>query len=151
MKNLSKIFISSVFILLFCLAANAQKEWLGSYVFDEDGGKNAGGSAIFISHRIDVNESDDGLIAMIQSNGYQTSKDLICTTKTEGGKLLIYFDSYGENNLFEPYEKGDLLLTLELKAVKGKTEILTFWGKFQPSVPKNEKTGKVYFQKTDKE
>ena len=147
MKNLKKLFICTLFLLLFSLAANAQKEWLGSYSFDEDGGKNAGGAAIFIVHQIDVRESDDGLIAMIQSNGYQTSKDLICTTKIEGGKLLIYFDSYGENNMFEPYEKGDLLLTLERKTVKGKTEILTFWGKFQPSVPKNEKTGKVYFTK----
>jgi len=151
MKNLSKIFITSVFILLFSLAANAQKEWLGSYVFDEDGGKTAGGTAIFISHQIDVVEADDGLIATVQSNGYQTSKDLICTTRAEPGKLLVYFDSYGENNIFEPYEKGDLLFTLERKTVRGKTEILTFWGKFLPSVPKNEKTGKVYFQKSSKE
>ena len=147
MKNPSKIFIFSLFLMLFCTAANAQNEWLGSYSFDEDGGKNAGGAAIFIAHQIDVREADGGLMAMIQSNGYQTSNDLICTTKIEGGKLLIYFDSYGENNLYEPYEKGDLLLTLERKTVKGKTEILTFWGKFQPSVPKNEKTGKVYFTK----
>jgi uncharacterized protein DUF5991 len=148
MKNSSKIFISGIFLLLFALAANAQKEWLGSYVFDEDGGRTAGGTAIFIEHRIDISEADDGLIAMVQSNGYQTSKDLICTTKTEGAKLLIYFDSYGENNVLEPFEKGDLLLTLERKTVKGKTEILTFWGKFEPIVPKNEKTGKVYFTKT---
>ena len=147
MKNLSKIFIFSLFLMLFCTAANAQKEWLGSYTFDEDGGKNAGGSAIFIAHQIDVREADDGLIAMIQSNGYQTSKDLICTTKIDGNKLLIYFDSYGENNLFEPYEKGDLLLTLERRTVKGKTELLTFWAKFTPIVTKNEKTGKVYFIK----
>lgn len=132
--------------MLFCLVASAQQEWLGSYVFDEDGGKTAGGTAIFISHRINVVESDDGLIAMIESNGYQTSKDLVCTTKTAGGKLLIYFDSYGENNVFEPYEKGDLLLTLERRPDKKSPEILTFWGKFQPIVPKNEKTGKVYFQ-----
>jgi hypothetical protein len=152
MKLFSKFFVSALFIMLFCLAANAQKEWLGSYSFDEDGGKTAGGTAIFISHRIDVVESDDGLIAMIQSNGYQTSRDLICTTKIEPGKLLMYFDSYGENNLFEPYEKGDLLLTLERKtAVRDKLEILTFWGKFLPSVPKNEKTGKVYFYKINKE
>jgi len=147
MKLFSKFFISSFFILLFCFAANAQKEWLGSYTFDEDGGKTAGGSAIFISHQIDIAESDDGLIATIQSNGYQTSRDLICTTKTEGARLLIYFDSYGENNMFEPYQKGDLLLTLERKTAGNKTDILTYWGKFQPSVPKNEKTGKVYFQK----
>ena len=134
--------------MLFCFAANAQKEWLGNYTFDEDGGENAGGTAIFISHVLDVSEADDGLLVTIQSNGYQTSKDLICTAKTDRARLLIYFDSYGENNVLEPYEKGDLLLTLERKTVKGKTEILTFWGKFQPSVPKNEKTGRVYFQKT---
>ena len=151
MKCLRKIFIPAVFIMLLSFAANAQKEWLGSYSFDEDGGKTAGGTAIFVSHRIDIVESDDGLIATIQSNGYQTSKDLICTTKIENDKLLIYFDSYGENNIFEPYKKGDLLLTLERKITKGKTEILTYWGKFQPSVPKNEKTGKIYFQRSTKE
>ena len=32
---------------------------------------------------------------------------------------MIYFDSYGENNMFENYEQGDLLLTLEKKTVKG--------------------------------
>jgi len=148
MKNLRKILIASLFVLAFFSAASAQKEWLGSYSFEEDGGKNAGGAAIYISHRIDVSESDEGLIANVQSNGYQTAKELICTTKIEGNKLLIYFSNYGENNMFETYEQGDLLLTLESKTVKGKTEILTFWGKFQPVVPKNEKTGKVYFQKT---
>jgi hypothetical protein len=149
MKLLTKILISSLFIALFSLAANAQKEWLGSYAFDEDGGKTAGGTAIFVAHQLDISESDDGLIATLQSNGYQTSKDLLCTAKAEGGKLLIYFESYGENNIFEPYRKGDLLLTLERKTVKNKTEILTYWGKFEPIVPKNEKTGKVYFQKAN--
>lgn len=147
MKNLRKTLIVSLFLMLFCLAANAQKEWLGTYLFDEDGGKNAGGAAIFISHRMDIVESDDGLLATIQSNGYQTSRDLVCTTKIEGGKLLVYFSNYGENNLFEPFESGDLLLTLERKTVKGKTELLTYWGKFQPSLEKNEKTGKSYFTK----
>jgi hypothetical protein len=149
MKIFGRLFISAAFLMLFCFAANAQKEWLGNYTFDEDGGKNAGGTPIFISHALDVSEADGGLLVTIQSNGYQTSKDLICTAKTDGARLLIYFDSYGENNVLEPYEKGDLLLTLERKTVKGKTEILTFWGKFQPVVPKNEKTGKVYFQKSD--
>ena len=139
--------VSAAFLMLFCLAANAQKEWLGSYFFGENGGKTAGGTSILVTHEMDIVESDDGLIATIQSTGYQTSKDLICTTKTDGAKLLIYFDSYGENNVFEPYEKGDLLLTLERKTVRDKTEILTFWGKFTPIVPKNEKTGKVYFTK----
>jgi hypothetical protein len=145
--------IPACFLIIASLSVTvfAQKEWLGSFVFDEDGGKTAGGTAIFVSHQIDIVESDDGLIATIQSNGYQTSKDLICTTRIDGAKLLLYFDSYGENNIFEPYEKGDLLLTLERRTVKGKPELLTFWGKFQPIAPKNEKTGKVYFQKSIKE
>ena len=151
MKNLKKVLFATLLAALFCVAANAQREWLGSYSFDEDGGRNAGGTAIFIAHQMDIVESDDGLIATIQSNGYQTSKDLVCTTRIEGNKLLIYFDSYGENNVFEPYEKGDLLLTLERRTVKGKAELLTFWGKFQPAIAKNEKTGRVYFQKITKE
>jgi hypothetical protein len=88
-------------------------------------------------------------MATLQSNGYQTSKDLICTAKASGDKLSVYFESYGENNVFETYEPGDLLFTLERKTVKNKTEILTFWNKFLPVVPKNEKSGKVYFVKTN--
>lgn len=145
---LKKTFVYLALTLLFVLGASAQNAWVGAYEFDEDGGRNAGGTKIFISHRIDLVETDDGLIAMLQSNGYQTSKDLICKTKTEGSKLFLYFESYGENNVFESYEKGDLLLTLERKTVKNKTELLTHWGKFLPVIPKNEKSGKVYFVKS---
>ena len=128
----------------------AQNEWVGHYSFEEDGGRNAGGTAIFITHELAVMETDDGLIAHLESNGYQTSKDLNCKAKVNGNKLEIYFDNYGENNIFETYKSGDLLLTLERRAAKGKMELLTFWGKFTPIVPKNEKTGKVYFVKSSK-
>ncbi len=50
--------------------------------------------------------------------------------------------------MFEPYSEGDLLFTLERTTAKGKTVILTHWGKFTPSIPKNERSGKVYFEKT---
>ena len=137
-------------MLLFAVSAAAQKEWVGTYTFDEDGGKNAGGTVIFIAHQMTVMETDDGLIAQLESNGYQTSKDLNCKAKINGNKLEIYFDGYGENNVFETYEKGDLLLTLERRIAKGKPELLTFWGKFTPIVPKNEKSGKAYFVKTSR-
>jgi hypothetical protein len=145
----SRIILVLLVALSFCGSAIAQSTWVGSYEFDEDGGKTAGGSQIFIVHQLDILESDDGLIAMIESNGYQTSVDLVGTTKLEGNKLLIYFQSYGENNMFEPYKPGDLLFTLERKVNKEKTEILTTWDKFQPAVPKNEKSGKVYFRKVE--
>mgnify|MGYP003393314768 CR=1 FL=1 len=140
-----------VLILLWfaCTPILAQNEWVGSYEFSEDGGKNAGGTAIFIRHELEIVSGDDGLIVFIKSNGYQTSRDLICTVKIEGGKLNVYFESYGEDNIFESYEPGDLLLTLERKTEKGKTVLLTHWGKFTPIIPKNEKSGKVYFTKTE--
>lgn len=127
----------------------AQNDWVGTYEFSEDGGKNAGGTAIFVQHDLEIVSGDDGLITFLKSNGYQTSRDLICTTKIEGGKVSIYFESYGEDNIFESYEPGDLVLTLERKTEKGKTVILTHWGKFTPIIPKNEKSGKVYFTKTE--
>jgi hypothetical protein len=147
MNLFAKTIGSAFFILIFCVFINAQTSWTGNYEFDEDGGKTVGGTAIFVTHQLEIKQTGDGLLATIQSNGYQTSIDLVGTVKTEGDKLLIYFDSYGENNVFENYEQGDLLLTLEKKTAKGKTELLTFWNKFQPVVPKNEKSGKVYFKK----
>lgn len=147
---MKRLLSSIIFLFLFLAGAAvfAQDSWTGNYVFSEDGGRNAGGTAIFITHEMDISEQDGGLVVTIQSNGYQTSRDLVGRAKVEGGKLNIYFESYGENNIFEPYEQGDLLFSLEKKAAKGKTELLTYWGKFTPIVPKNEKTGKVYFRKT---
>ncbi len=149
MKLLAKIIFWSFLILMFNLAVQAQSSWIGSYEFNEDGGKNAGGTAIFIEYQLGIKQTENGLMAMLQSNGYQTSKDLICTAKADGDKLSVYFESYGENNIFESYEPGDLLFTLERKTVKNKTEILTFWNKFLPVVPKNGKSGKLYFVKTN--
>lgn len=148
MKFLSKIGVFCLLFLAFSASAYAQNDWAGKYEFDENGGKTAGGTVVFISHQLEIRETDDGLMAFIQSNGYQTSKDLVATTKIEGNKLLIYFESYGENNVFESYEEGDLLFTLEKQTVKGKTSILTHWNKFLPVVPKNEKSGMIYFKKS---
>lgn len=147
MLKIAKTISALVLIFVFCSVLQAQTSWLGKYEFYEDGGRNAGGTKIFVAHELEIRQAENNLMATLQSNGYQTSKDLICVAKANGDKLEIYFDSYGENNLFESYEQGDLLLTLEKKTVKGRTETLTFWNKFQPIVPKNESSGKVYFKK----
>lgn len=148
MLKIASTLFALVCVFIFCSSVAAQNSWIGSYEFSEDGGRTTGGTKIFVTHELRINQTEDGLMATLQSNGYQTSVDLIGTAKIEGDKLLIYFDSYGENNVFENYEQGDLLLTLERKTVKNKTEILTYWNKFQPVVPKNEKSGNVYFIKT---
>lgn len=147
MKILLKFGGFCLSFLLFAALAEAQADWAGAYEFEEDGGKTAGGSAVFITHQIEIRDTDNGFLATIISNGYQTSRDLVCTVKTEGDKISFYFDSYGENNSVESYTEGDLLLTLERKTTKNKTEILTFWEKFKPVIAANETSGKVYFKK----
>jgi hypothetical protein len=131
------------------VAAAGQSDWKGSYNFTEQGGKNAAGVAVIISHELEIFEGGDGLAARLDSNGFQSSAELVCTTKIDGAKLLIVFQSYGESNMFEPYEQGDLLMTLERKTEKGKQVIVTHWGKFTPAIPKNEKSGKIYFEKVN--
>jgi hypothetical protein len=146
--TINRAVLSLVFALACAASASAQAEWAGIYSFDEDGGKNAGGTAIFIAHELVVMETDDGLRGTIKSNGYQTSKDLNIAAKVKGTKLEIYFDSYGEDNVFETYSSGDLLLALERRPAKGKTELLTWWGKFTPVIPEKPKTGKIFFVKS---
>jgi hypothetical protein len=146
MRKITRIAQIVIVSLFISGVADAQSNWPGTYEFDENGGKNAGGSVILISHVLTVIDGGDELTATLQSNGYQTSSDLVCTAKVDGSKLLIYFQNYGEDNMFEPYQPGDLLLTLERK----KATVLTYWGKFTPSIEKNEKSGKVYFEPTKK-
>lgn len=135
-----------VVLISTATAISAQSNWNGNYTFDENGGKNASGIAILISHELSVFDDGDGaLAARLESNGFQTSEDLVCSAKVVGSKLFIYFQSYGENNMFEPYKVGDLLFTLERKTEK---LILTHWGKYTASIPRNEKSGKVYFERT---
>jgi len=137
-------------IAAFCASAVlGQSSWIGHYSFTEDGGKTAGGTAIVVTHELRIMDSDDGLIATIESNGYQTSKDLLCKVRISGNKAMLYFEGYGESNVFEMYTKGQHMLTLEQKTEKGKSVLLTHWAAFKPIVSKNEKNGKVYFQRTE--
>lgn len=147
MRSLARILQFGAVVAVLSIGVRAQSDWEGSYYFGEDGGKNAGGIAVLISHELDIFEGGEGLAATLESNGYQTSSELVCSAKIEGSKVMIYFQSYGDNNMFEPYKQGDLLLTLERKMEKGKPVIVTHWGKFVPSIPKNARSGKIYFEK----
>ena len=148
MRIYGRLSILAVSVLLMASTAFGQSSWVGNYVFEEDGGRTAGGTAIFITHELNVMATDDGLTGTLQANVYQTSKDLICTVKADAAKLMIYFDSYGENNVFEPYKKGDLLFTLERKKIKGKDVIVTNWGKYTSVSEEKPVSGKVRFVNT---
>jgi hypothetical protein len=120
--------------------------WVGDYTFTEDGGKTAGGSAIFVIHSLAIRKEAGTLLAEITSQGYQTSRSLAGVVKVAGNEARVYFKSYGEGNMYEPYREGDLLLTLRRVAQRGRTRILTYWNAFEPAV-KPLGNGRVYFKR----
>lgn len=133
---------------MFCTVfANAQTDWTGEYFFGEDGGETVGGTKIYIAHNLKIIKENNVLKAHLYSQGYQTSVDLYADVKIEGDKLMLYFREKGEDHFLGEYEKGDLLLKLEKKEIKGKLKILTFWEKFKPSLETNDVSGSVYFKK----
>jgi hypothetical protein len=120
--------------------------WEGSYNFQEGGGRTKGSAGEFVEHTIVIRRRGEELIADIDADGFQTSRSLRCSAKAEGDKLSIYFQSYREGNVFTPYQKGQLMLTLEKTTVKGKVRLLTRWGAYEPALDAPH-SGKAYFRK----
>lgn len=126
---------------------SGQSTWEGTYTFQEGGGRAAGGTGEFVEHTVVVRREGDALVADIDANGFQTSRSLRCSAKSEGGKLSLYFLSYREDNVFTPYHKGQLLLTLGRSTAGGRTRLVTYWGAYQPALI-TARGGRVYFKKT---
>ena len=145
---MNKLLILLMLGIAFVFTANAQTaKFVGTYEFGEDGGRTAGGTAIFVGH--DLNIKADGT-ATLTANGYQTSRDIIAKTKMVGTKLQVIFDKYNAEgfNAFESYKGGALLFTFEWKTVKGKKVLWTTFGKYEPVVNSAKKSGGVYFKKS---
>jgi hypothetical protein len=128
-------------------ASAESSAWEGTYVFNEGGGRTAGDTGMFVEHTIKVYRRGEGLIADVDAAGFQVSISLRCAAKAEGGRLDLYFESYREDNVTEPYRRGQLLLSLRHSTSRGKTRILTHWAAYRP-VFRAPRSGRVYFRKT---
>jgi hypothetical protein len=144
---MKKSLILLVVSLFFVFSANAQKNYVGSYEFSEDGGQTAGGTAILVGHDLQIKSNGT---ATLTANGFQTARDYLCKTKLVGSKLQIIFKKYNREgvNTFKTYKGGEILLTLQWKTVKGKKVLWTTFGKYQPSVNDAKKGGGIYFKKS---
>lgn len=118
---------------------------VGKYEFYEDGGKTVGGAAVFVGHVLEI--GSDGT-ATLRADGYQTSRDLNCTFTMNEAKTVITFQSYNDEgvNSFQPYKKGDILMTLRNKTVKGKKVLWTIFDKYEPVIKVAPKSGGIYFK-----
>lgn len=118
----------------------ARSPWEGSYLFQEgEGGQ-------FVEHTIKVYRLKGELVADIDAGGFQTAVSLRCDARVEGAKLNLYFRSYREENVGEPYRKGQLLLSLERTGAGKRSKLLTNWGAYQPVFRKPRGAG-VYFNR----
>ncbi len=136
-------------IILLGTVTFAQTEWVGDYEFIENGGETAGGTKIYIIHKLKINNDGNTLTAHLTGIGYMINLNLYADAKIEGETLKLHFTRKEAGNAlgFDP-KQGDLLLTLEEKVINGKTQILTYWNKYKAGFPDYETSGKVYFKKT---
>ena len=85
--------------------------------------------------------------ADVDAAGFQVSISLRCVAKAEGRRLNLYFETYREDNVTEPYRRGQLLLSLGRSPSRGRTRILTYWAAYRPAF-QSARGGRVYFRKT---
>ena len=144
--NMRRMIFTIAAIMAFVWASNAQ-ELAGKFEFYEDGGRTAVGGAVFVGHMLELGA--DGT-AKLTADGFQTSRDLIGTYKTIGGKTSVYFSSYNEDgvNSLTDYKKGELLLTLEVRTVKGKKVFWTTFAAYKPAINTASKPGGIYFKRS---
>jgi Family of unknown function (DUF5991) len=131
-------------------AADELDAWVGEYVFEEDGGRTAGGSAIYVVHQLNVTREGDALKARLESNGYQTYAAFECEARVAAGRLKLFFVRHADENVFlrGDYRAGDLLLTLARAAATRRPRLLTYWGKFRPQF-RRPRQGRVFFRRVD--
>lgn len=120
-------------------------EWKGNYSYTEDGGRNAGGAAIIVTHEIAVTREGAQYKAEITANGYQTQVQIHALGTAAGNKLQLRFERDGEGQMFKGrYKPGALLLELERGSGQ---RILTHWGAYTPATRERFRNPGVYFKR----
>lgn len=103
--------------------------WSGVYTFTEVGQSLSSDPPQPVwEYKLTVYEDNGNLLADLAIDGFQTMTRLLAEAKVDGQKIEFYFKDYRPDNLFEPYQPGDLLFTLE--EIEG--QLLTTWGNLTP-------------------
>ncbi len=95
-------------------------DWSGTYKFSEGGETEYGDR--FWEYTIAVQKAPDGNYrADKDTDGFQTMERINCTGKVIDGKLVLYFESFDEDNMLgtEGGEKGKVEATIS-KTADGK-------------------------------
>ena len=119
-------------------------EWLGGYSFSEAWPHISGEMNYFLYYGVTVYKENDGLYyADIEVDGTQSIRRFKAVIQGDKKKVDLIFDSYRPDNIYELYEKGEILFSFE----KEEKDILTYWGSFEAELLNNRESGKIYFVK----
>lgn len=114
--------------------------WIGEYSFEEFSPPNQ-----MMFYNITIFKEGDKHYANIYIDGFQTMQRLQARLIQTEMYVSLAFDKYLPDNLYEPYEKGDILLSF---IINNSGELITDWGKIQPMLLSNQEEG-VYFIKNE--
>lgn len=111
-------------------------DFVGTYTFEEDHGKTAGGTGIFYVHTIIIGKENGQYTAKYTLYGYQVSQEIECSVmevkineSAPASSLILQFEKYGEVPGFKPdiYETQQELFEISPKggmmAVPDETDI----------------------------
>lgn len=126
-----------------CLKLDTRKDsaplesWIGDYTFSEFSPPDQN-----MFYSITIYKEDSNYYADIIIFGFQTLSELRATVLGEENSIKLVFEKYLPDNMYEPYNKGDILLSFE----KRNSLLYTTWGKLEPMLKSNVKLGEVYFK-----
>ncbi|MCP3772181.1 DUF5991 domain-containing protein [Paenibacillus sp. MZ04-78.2] len=119
------------------IASSPLESWVGEYEFSEYAPPNQN-----MFYQISIYKEGKSYYAKIDIDGFQTMERLQAQVEGDGKAIKIIFDKYLPDNLWEPYQPGDILLRLE----KTDSALNTFWEKIQPMLKDQGESGKTYFE-----
>ncbi|WP_373000353.1 DUF5991 domain-containing protein [Lutispora sp.] len=112
------------------------ESWVGNYIFSEYAPPDQN-----MFYTISIYKENNEYYAEINIDGFQTIARLMTKVSGNEKSIKLIFEKYLPDNQFELYNEGDILLSFE----KSNSDIYTSWGKIQPMIQNNNKSGKVYF------
>ena len=112
------------------------ESWVGEYSFSESSPPDQN-----IEYFISINQDNNQYYAQINIDGFQTMQRLKARVLGDENYIQLIFEKYLPDNLFELYDKGDLLLRLK----RENEEIYTFWEKMNPMLDSNRQSGQICF------
>ena len=122
-------------------SVQAAPSWSGTYVYEENGGRTAGGTAILVTHTLTLSKTRGAWTGLLSSDGYQTFIRARCVGRAEGNRFDVIFKSSSEGAAFGA-KRGDRLFSL----LRRGRRLHTQWDKFFPVTKEKAPPTGEYFR-----